>query len=144
MRWDEFRRSDNVEDRRAAPDGGFGTPIKTGGLGIGTILVLGLLGWALGIDPRFLIGGAEILTNSGQSQTESGPSASGQVQTGAPTDRIGQFVAAVLGDTEDRWKEFFQDTGRNLPGAQARHAFGRDTLGLRNGPVGNGTVLLPE
>jgi predicted metalloprotease len=110
MRWDEFRRSDNVEDRRAAP-GGFGTPVKTGGLGIGTILVLGLLGWALGIDPRLLIGGAEILTDSGQSQTESGPSASEQ-QTGVPNDRIGQFVAAVLGDTEDRWNETFQDAGR--------------------------------
>ena len=38
-----------------------GLPIGGGGLGIGTIVVLGLIGWALGIDPRVLIGGAEIV-----------------------------------------------------------------------------------
>ena len=37
-----------------------------GGLGIGTIIVLGLVGYAFGIDPRILIGGAEILTGGGQ------------------------------------------------------------------------------
>ena len=31
--------------------GGFGIPIGGGGLGIGTIVMLGLIGWALGIDP---------------------------------------------------------------------------------------------
>ena len=75
MRWDDFRRSDNVDDRRedggggfdtgGGLGGGFGLPTGGGGLGIGTILVLGLLGWALGIDPRILIGGAEILTGGG-------------------------------------------------------------------------------
>ena len=39
----------------------FPIPGGGGGLGIGTIIVLGLLGWALGIDPRILIGGAEII-----------------------------------------------------------------------------------
>ncbi len=32
-----------------------------GRLGLGTIVVLGLLGYALGIDPRILIGGAEMI-----------------------------------------------------------------------------------
>ena len=31
------------------------------------IIVLGLVGWAFGIDPRILIGGAEILTGGQQS-----------------------------------------------------------------------------
>ena len=65
MRWDDFRRSENVEDARDGGGGGrrrrFGIPMGGGGLGIGTIVVLGLLGWALGIDPRILIGGAEII-----------------------------------------------------------------------------------
>jgi len=46
MRWDDFRRSENVEDARdgGGGGGGFGLPIGGGGLGIGTIVVLGLVG----------------------------------------------------------------------------------------------------
>ena len=67
MRWDDFRRSDNVEDDRGGGGfggggGGFGFPVGGGGLGIGTVVVLGLIGWALGIDPGLLISGAQILT----------------------------------------------------------------------------------
>ena len=70
MRYDDFRRSDEIEDRRGETGGGgmgggFGIPMGGGGLGIGTIIVLGLLGAAFGIDPRILIGGAEILTGGG-------------------------------------------------------------------------------
>src|SRR5207237_7212691 len=67
MRWEDFRRSENVEDRRddgSSGGGGYGMPMGAGGLGIGTIVVLGLVGWALGIDPRVLIGGAEVLTRN--------------------------------------------------------------------------------
>ncbi len=40
MRWDDFRRSDNVEDDRdvsggGGSGGGFGIPMGGGGLGIG-------------------------------------------------------------------------------------------------------------
>jgi uncharacterized protein len=108
MRWDDFRRSDNVEDDRGG-GGGFGIPGRAGGLGIGTIVILGLLGWALGIDPSYLIGGAEILNggNSGSNQTYSGE----PPRSGKPTDATGDFVAAVLGDTEDRWGEIFRANG---------------------------------
>ncbi len=42
MRWDDFRRSDNVEDRRGETDGGGGgfNLGGTGNLGIGAIIVL--------------------------------------------------------------------------------------------------------
>ena len=71
MRWDDFRRSDNIEDDRDAGygggyGGGFGLP--GGGLGIGTVIVLGLIGWATGIDPRILIGGAELINGGSQYQ----------------------------------------------------------------------------
>ena len=67
MRWEDFRRSDNIEDRRddsggSYGGGGFGMPMGAGGLGIGGLVVLGLIGWALGIDPRMLMGGGEVLT----------------------------------------------------------------------------------
>jgi len=42
-----------------AAGGGIGPTIGGGGLGIGTIIVLGLISYAFGIDPRILIGGAE-------------------------------------------------------------------------------------
>lgn len=115
MRWEDFRRSENVEDVRGE-DGGYGggggfpIPGGGGGLGIGTIIVLGLLGWALGIDPRILIGGAEIFTGGGQPQIESRQTP--DRPAGAPSDRQGQFVAAVLGSTEDVWTEIFAQNGQ--------------------------------
>ena len=47
MRLDELPRSDRIDDRRGGP----GIPMgRAGGLGIGTIIILGLIGWALGIN----------------------------------------------------------------------------------------------
>jgi predicted metalloprotease len=123
MRWDDFRRSDNVEDVRG--DGGFGgggggfsLPGGGGGLGIGTIIVLGLLAWALGIDPRVLIGGAEVFTG-GQNQSRMERQAP-PAKTGAPTDSQGQFVAAVLGSTEDVWTEIFRANGQSYRAPKLR------------------------
>lgn len=119
MRWEDFRRSDNIEDRREEDDsvaqtGGMPNLGSAGGLGLGTVVVLGLIGWALGIDPRILIGGAEMVQSArhgsqygssynspyGNSQSaQRSPSG----QTGTPNDQIGQFVAAILAETEDVW-----------------------------------------
>lgn len=111
MRLDELPRSENVEDRRTdAGRGGLGTPMSRGGLGIGTIIVLGLIGWALGIDPSVLIGGAEIVSGGSQQQSQPDPSTT---KTGAPSDQMGEFVSAVLGSTEVQWKETFSQTGRS-------------------------------
>jgi uncharacterized protein len=114
MRWDDFRRSSNIEDRRADASGGSGMPRRASGLGMATIVVLGLVGWALGIDPRLLIGGAEMLSGGGQA-TQQSPSR--PAETGTPDDQIGQFVAAVLGETEDRWSELLRrsDTPYRAP-----------------------------
>ncbi len=99
MRWEDFRASTNVEDRR----GMGGVPGGAGGLGIGTMVILGLVGWALGIDPRVLIGGAEMMAGGGggyeQSQT--------QGRQGPPQDEMGRFASAILGNTEDVWKAVF-------------------------------------
>jgi predicted metalloprotease len=112
MRWDQFRRSDNIEDTR----GQGGLPGGAGGLGIGTIVVLGLIGWALGIDPRVLIQGAEDFSQGQNSQYEQ----QGPVRTGTPEDRVGQFVAAILGDTEDRWTDIFAREGRTYRAPKLR------------------------
>jgi predicted metalloprotease len=100
MQDDDLRPSTNIDDRR-----GMGGASK-GGLGIGVIVVLGLISWATGIDPRLLIGGAEMVAGGGQ------PAQSVQGRQGTPTDAIGNFVARVLGETEDVWTQILpQQTG---------------------------------
>lgn len=125
MRWDDFRRSDNVEDDRDSEGGGggglgggFGIPVGRGGLGIGTVLVLGVIGWALGIDPSILIGGAEILSGGGSQMQQ--PQSQPAPRAGTPNDNTGQFVAAVLGNTEDVWTEIFRASGQQYRPAPLR------------------------
>jgi uncharacterized protein len=110
MRWEDFRRSDNVEDRRGDPGGfsGGGTGLGVGGghLGLGAVVVLGLIGWMLGINPAVLIGGAEMVNGLRTGgRTQSAPAPSQSAQTGTPSDQMGQFVAAVLAENEDVWSD---------------------------------------
>ena len=119
MRYDDFRRSDDIEDRRGddgGGGGGIGLPIGGGGLGIGTIIVLGLVSYAFGIDPRILIGGAEILTGGGQSSSVQTDRAPSSAKTGAPTDEMGNMISGILGEIDDRWSEIFQASGQNYVG----------------------------
>jgi len=111
MQDEDLPESSNVEDRRGegpVAGGGFGggfggMPGGVGGLSIGTVLILGVIGWALGIDPRLLIGGAEILTQEQPRMSQPSQPRS----TGTPTDETGRFVSRVLGSTEAVWKDIF-------------------------------------
>ena len=89
MRWNDFRRSDNVED--AGSGGGFGGGLKIGGGGLIAIVVISLL---LGKNPL------DVLT-----LLESGSPPTAQVPAGPPAkgDPQVDFVRAILGDTEDFW-----------------------------------------
>ena len=105
MREDDLRASNNVEDRRGSRIGGVGA----GGLGIGAVLVLTLIGWVTGINPAVLIGGAEQV----QQHINPPQQSQQQAQQGAPTDQMGQFVARILGETEDVWsKQLPAETGK--------------------------------
>jgi predicted metalloprotease len=106
MRIDELPESNQIEDRRGAR----GIPGGRGGLGIGTVVVLGLIGWAVGIDPRLLIGGAELLSGGGTQQQQA--DVGSQIKTGTPSDEMGRFVSAVLGSTEVEWTEIFEKSGK--------------------------------
>ncbi len=120
MRYDDFRRSDNIDDRRdddGGGGGGFGIPMGGGGgLGIGTVIVLGLVGWAFGIDPRILIGGAEILTGGQQAPSYQTDRRSAPPKAGAPADEMGSMISGVLGEIDDRWSEIFKESGQSYTG----------------------------
>ncbi len=118
MKWDNFRTSSNVEDRR-----GSSFPGGKGGLGLGTIIILALIGWALGIDPRYLIGGAEMLSGGNQPQQQ-------EARQGTPDDETGRFAAAILGNTEDVWKVVFNQ--------QLNKAYQPPKMVLFSGSTGSG------
>jgi predicted metalloprotease len=99
MRWEQGRRSSNIEDRR----GMRARPAMLGG-GLGTVIIL-IIALYLGVDPTFLL------------QQVPGPDAvqvpAGRTGTGDPAeDRAADFVSAVLADTEDTWTALFAAAGR--------------------------------
>ena len=111
MRFDQLPRSDNVEDRRGDRSG---FPMgRAGGIGIGTIILLAVVGWALGINPLYLIGGAEVLSRlGGGSQQQSQPNPASP-RADAPSDQMKEFVSAVAGSAEVQWKEIFARAGKS-------------------------------
>ncbi|MBY4899037.1 neutral zinc metallopeptidase [Cupriavidus sp. AU9028] len=96
MRLDDEAESQHVEDRRGA--GGFG--LRTGGVGIGTVIVALAAAYFLGIDPMLLLQGAGSLqAPPQQAQQQAGPAA---------TDEMSVFVRKVLGNTERTWDTVFR------------------------------------
>jgi predicted metalloprotease len=92
--------SSNVEDRRGMS---MGRGIAGGGLGLVALVVVGML---FGIDPRVILGMAQV------AETVQAPQTQVQGKTGAPTDEMGRFVSGVLADTEKTWGTLFQQLGR--------------------------------
>lgn len=113
MKWRGRRTSANIEDRRG--EGGFGgfgrvgggrmvrAPMgrggRVGGLGLVIVIILALL---FGVDPAML------LTGGGGPAIETGSAPSGP---NAIDDQSEEFVAVVLGDTEEIWSEIFAASG---------------------------------
>jgi predicted metalloprotease len=107
MRWRDIRRSDNIEDRRgmSIPRG-----VRIGGAGgLGAVVVLALLAMFFGVDPRLLLGPGV------QQQPAPAPTSPGPGTSSSANDELRDFVAAVLGDTEDTWQEVFRKAGKTYP-----------------------------
>ncbi len=133
MRLDQLPKSDKIEDRR-------GLPVGRAGLGIGTIIILILLGWIFGIDPRVLIGGAEMISGGNQTQQQQVDSSSDK---GTPPDEMRRFVSAILGSTEAEWTEIFAHAGKTYSPPDFSHVLGGHTVCVRLRAGRNGTLLLP-
>lgn len=96
MRWESERRSTNIEDRRGMSGGAM-----IGGGGIGMLILVLIIAFITGANPLELL-----------QQTDTG-APSGSVPTGTPSadDPQAQMVAAVLGSTEDVWRQIFAQGG---------------------------------
>lgn len=101
MRWEGNRTSSNVEDRRAGGGGGIG--IGGGTIGIGTIVIALIGGAVLGVNPLTILG----MLTGGETQVQQ----QGPAPAPPANDKMGQFVSTVLADTEDVWKQQFQQGG---------------------------------
>ena len=133
MRWGDFRRSDNVEDRTdGAPEGGggFGGGFPGGGgvrIGGGALVVIVIASLIFGVNPLEMLGmmegGAPVAPNAPPPQAAPGygpqhaPApgygpqhlpAPGQPPGAKRADPSKDFVAAVPGDTEDVWGAIFK------------------------------------
>jgi predicted metalloprotease len=107
MRWEQGRRSDNVEDRR-----GMGAPAMVGG-GLGVVgVILAVVVALMGGDPMIVL---EQMGGSGA--LGPGPVVVSQSKAPSPEqDRLADFVSVVLADTEDTWsQEFRRQGGRYTP-----------------------------
>jgi len=102
MRWKLGRRSTNIEDRRGVRVGP-GSGLRLGG---GAVLLIAVVALLMGGDPGRIL---EILEQPQVTVSEepgSGPPA------GPANDEQADFVAAVLGDTEDTWEQVLAEAGR--------------------------------
>ena len=102
MRWEGNRQSSNVEDRRAGGGGGIG--LGGGTIGIGTIVIALIGGAVLGVNPLTILG---MLTGGGSPPVQQ----QGPAPAPPANDKMAQFVSTVLADTEDVWKQQFQQGG---------------------------------
>lgn len=106
MEWRKGRRSDNVVDARGAGGGGGGMRFGGGkGLGLGAILLIVGIGWLTGQDPLQILGQL-----TGQMQQQAPAVTDGKALPA--NDQQAEFVASVLGDTEDTWQALFAQSGK--------------------------------
>ena len=97
MRWESGRRSTNIEDRR-----GLGGGAMIGGGGIGMLILVLIISFITGTNPLELLQ---------QTQTTEVPGESVPTGAPAPDDPQAQMVSAVLGSTEDVWRQLFAQQG---------------------------------
>ena len=104
MRMDDYRHSDNIEDRRGSRMSGGGVRLGGGRLGLGTIAIALVASYFLGVNPLTVI---NMLAGGGM------PAIEQQAPAAPPADDpTAQFVSKVLASTEDTWNTAFREMGR--------------------------------
>jgi predicted metalloprotease len=98
MKWSSGDRS-NIEDVRGSSGGGMG--LRTGGLGVGGLLLALVLSWATGIDFLSLLGGGGAGVPPSADVQPSGPPA----KTTAAEESAVDMVDAVMADAQSTWEQ---------------------------------------
>lgn len=131
MDWQKGRQSDNVEEDSGGGSGGYGGGGGYGfrgvHLGIGGTIVALLIALVIPQTRPLIFG---LLFNGG-AQTGA-PAMSARPAVGKPaalTDPQRQFVADVLGTTEDVWGSYFQSIGKTYERPKLLLFHGRTTSG---------------
>lgn len=108
MRWKVGRRSDNVVDmRRSGGSRRGGMRIGGGGgLGLGGIAVIVVIGLLLGKNPLEMLGLVSQMQGGG-----SAPASQPRGEAIPAGDETAEFVAVILGETEDVWTAIFRQNG---------------------------------
>lgn len=138
MRWKGRRRSKNVKDMRGRgggggmfkipsgrgggfriPTGGRVRPMRSGGMGCGTLVIIGLILWALGLNPLAVLGG---LAGGGLGgglgpsiSPQQTPEVNRQTGTGGRNDEMREFMEVVMASTEEVWDDIFRAYGKRYP-----------------------------
>lgn len=128
MRWKGRNRSANVNDARGQSGGGFGFPSggrrrlpvgggrRGGGMGIGTMIIIGIVMLFLGINPLTLLsGGLGGSLGGGLSPQMQAPQSQQAPRTQYSNDEMKQFVETIIGSTEQVWTKIFATYGKQYP-----------------------------
>jgi predicted metalloprotease len=112
MKWQQGRRSDNVEDTRDSPTPGRGRLVRGAGLGGGAILLVVAIALVTGQDPLKLL--QQVEQQAPTSSTDAQPDAPLDAPPDAPAgyDAEKDFISVILADTEDTWTALFAKSGR--------------------------------
>ena len=130
MRLDDQEESSNVEDRRGS-GGGFSMGGGKG-IGIGTI-ALALVAMYFGVDPSLVM-------NIGQGMSQNAPT---EAQPIPKDDPAANFVAKVLGSTEETWGKIFQASGHEYPAPKLVLFSGQTPTACGSGQAGMGPFYCP-
>lgn len=101
MRWENGRRSDNIEDRRGMRVNGRG--LAGGGIGA---IILALVAMYFGVDPSVVLNQVDTVAPQEQQQP---------VSSSPEEAKLKDFISVVLADTEDVWGTLFKASGKSYP-----------------------------
>jgi len=142
MRWRGRRQSENIQDIRhqGGPGGGLGGGFRVpggmgqgspggtmripvgsgrgGGFGCGTLIIIGIVLYLLGINPLTILTGGGLSDLGPSLAPEQQPRIDRTSKQPRAEDEMTQFVSTIVASTEEVWAQIFRAYGRDYPKPQ--------------------------